>query len=73
MRQRVPQDGVKLWHDSQLCRECEKHDYGRRQATRRTYCGARDEETMSRSIRRRKNYIRRKEGHDGISIKNKVE
>jgi hypothetical protein len=33
MRQGVPQDGVKLWHDSQLCREGEKHDNGRRQVT----------------------------------------
>jgi hypothetical protein len=39
-----------------------------------TCCGARDEETMSRSIRRRQSYRRRREGHDGMSIKNnKVE
>jgi hypothetical protein len=37
-------------------------------------CGARDKKTTSRSIRRRQNYRRRREGHDGISIKNnKVE
>jgi hypothetical protein len=59
---------------SQLCREGGKHDYGMRQATRRTCCGARDEETICRSIRRRQSYRRRREGHDGISIKNnKVE
>jgi hypothetical protein len=52
----------------------EKHDYGRYQATRRTCCGARDKETMSRSIRRRQSYRRRRERHDDISIKdNKVE
>jgi hypothetical protein len=40
----------------------------------RTCHGARDEETTSRSIRRRQSYRRRREGHDGISIKNnKVE
>jgi hypothetical protein len=33
--------------------------------------GTRDEETTSRSIRRRQSYRRRREGHDGISIKNK--
>jgi hypothetical protein len=38
------------------------------------YHGAIDEETMSRSIRRRQNYRRRRESYDGISIKNnKVE
>jgi hypothetical protein len=34
------------------------------------YSGARDKETMSRSIKRRQNYRRRREGHDGINIKN---
>jgi hypothetical protein len=38
------------------------------------YCKAGDEESMSRSIKRRQNYRRRREGLDGISIKsNKVE
>jgi hypothetical protein len=49
--------------------KAKKHNYRGRQATRRTRCGARDEETTSRSIMRRQRHRRRRESHDGISIK----
>jgi hypothetical protein len=49
-----------------------KHDYGRRQATRRTRRRTRDEETMSRSIRRRQSYRRKRGGYGGISERTRM-
>jgi hypothetical protein len=48
--------------------KAKKRDYKSQQVTRRTSRGTRDEETTSRSTRRRQTYKGRRESHRGISV-----
>jgi hypothetical protein len=72
MRQGVPQDGAKLWHDSHLQitkEQNRKCDYRHYKTTRRTSGGARGKETTSTVIRPEGIYNRG--GKDLYNIDNK--
>jgi hypothetical protein len=72
MRQGIPQDGPKFWHDGQLGRtqrQGKKHDYRSRTITRRTCSRARGEETAGTAVRPRGSYKRREKDLGDISSK----